>query len=437
MKQISNAPQAWKASGPLWIGMTALAVLIGVLGVWGVQARIAGAVIATGMIQVESNRQVLQHPQGGVVGALLVKDGDVVSAGDIVLRLDDTQLRSELAIIEGQLFEILARKTRLEAERDGLETILIPDELKEMAAQDPSVQALIDGQTRLFEARAMSLQQSAEQIVEQIAQAENQIDGAAAQLAALETQSSLIQTELTDSQTLLEKGLTPASRVSSLQREEARLLGEIGNITANIAQLRGQIAALNIERIALTTRLREEAITTLRDMQVQEVELVQRRFSTKDTLSRMDLRAPVSGVIYDSRIFALQAVISPAEPVMYIIPQDQPMVVSARVDPIHVDQVHVGQQATLRFAALDQRLTPEIFGRVTKLSADVFTDDATGASYYQAELIPIEGEMAKLGEQTLLPGMPVEAFIKTGERSPLNYLAKPLTDYFTRAFRDG
>lgn len=437
MKQISNAPQAWKASGPLWIGMTALAVLIGVLGVWGVQARIAGAVIATGMIQVESNRQVLQHPQGGVVGALLVKDGDVVSAGDIVLRLDDTQLRSELAIIEGQLFEILARKTRLEAERDGLETILIPDELKEMAAQDPSVQALIDGQTRLFEARAMSLQQSAEQIVEQIAQAENQIDGAAAQLAALETQSALIQTELTDSQTLLEKGLTPASRVSSLQREEARLLGEIGNITANIAQLRGQIAALNIERIALTTRLREEAITTLRDMQVQEVELVQRRFSTKDTLSRMDLRAPVSGVIYDSRIFALQAVISPAEPVMYIIPQDQPMVVSARVDPIHVDQVHVGQQATLRFAALDQRLTPEIFGRVTKLSADVFTDDATGASYYQAELIPIEGEMAKLGEQTLLPGMPVEAFIKTGERSPLNYLAKPLTDYFTRAFRDG
>lgn len=437
MKQISNAPQAWKASGPLWIGMTALAVLIGVLGVWGVQARIAGAVIATGMIQVESNRQVLQHPQGGVVGALLVKDGDVVSAGDIVLRLDDTQLRSELAIIEGQLFEILARKTRLEAERDGLETILIPDELKEMAAQDPSVQALIDGQTRLFEARAMSLQQSAEQIVEQIAQAENQIDGATAQLAALETQSALIQTELTDSQTLLEKGLTPASRVSSLQREEARLLGEIGNITANIAQLRGQIAALNIERIALTTRLREEAITTLRDMQVQEVELVQRRFSTKDTLSRMDLRAPVSGVIYDSRIFALQAVISPAEPVMYIIPQDQPMVVSARVDPIHVDQVHVGQQATLRFAALDQRLTPEIFGRVTKLSADVFTDDATGASYYQAELIPIEGEMAKLGEQTLLPGMPVEAFIKTGERSPLNYLAKPLTDYFTRAFRDG
>lgn len=164
---------------------------------------------------------------------------------------------------------------------------------------------------------------------------------------------------------------------------------------------------------------------------------MQRRLSSLETLSRTDLRAPVSGVVYDSRVFALQSVVSPAEPIMYIIPQDQPMVVSARIDPIHVDQVHVGQEASLRFAAFDQRMTPEVFGHVTKLSADVFTDQATGISYYQVELIPSEGEMQKLGGQTLLPGMPVEAFIKTAERSPLNYLAKPLTDYFVRAFREG
>ena len=242
---------------------------------------------------------------------------------------------------------------------------------------------------------------------------------------------------MTDTKSLFDKGLTPASRVSALQREQARLLGEIGSLTANVAQLRGQIAALNIERIALTTRLREEAISTLRDQQFQEVELVQRRLSTLETLSRTDLRAPVGGVVYDSRVFALQSVVSPAEPIMFIIPQDQPMVVSARIDPIHVDQVHVGQEASLRFAAFDQRMTPEVFGRVTKLSADVLTDQATGISYYQVELIPSEGEMQKLGGQTLLPGMPVEAFIKTAERSPLNYLAKPLTDYFVRAFREG
>ncbi|WP_272008225.1 HlyD family type I secretion periplasmic adaptor subunit [Roseovarius sp. ZX-A-9] len=433
----TDETRKWKATGPLLVGAIALVVLVGVLGYWSVNARIAGAVIASGMIQVESNRQVLQHPQGGVVGELLVKDGDIVSSGDVLLRFDDKLLRSELAIIEGQLFELLARKARLQAERDGLDALPAPDALLAEAMADPDVQALIDGQQRLFGARADTLRQSAEQISEQIAQAENQIDGAGAQLAALETQRDLIETELADTKSLFDKGLAPASRVSALQREQARLLGEIGSLTANVAQLRGQIAALNIERIALTTRLREEAITTLRDQQFQEVELVQRRLSTLETLSRTELRAPVSGVVYDSRVFALQAVISPAEPIMYIIPQDQPMIVSARIDPIHVDQVHVGQEASLRFAAFDQRMTPEVLGRVTKLSADVFTDQVTGLSYYQVELIPLPDEMQKLGGQTLLPGMPVEAFIKTAERSPLNYLAKPLTDYFTRAFREG
>jgi HlyD family secretion protein len=427
----------WKATGPLLVGALALTILVGVMGAWSVQARIAGAVIASGMIQVESNRQVLQHPQGGVVGALLAKDGDTVNAGDVVLRFDDALLRSDLAIVEGQLFELLARKARLQAERDGLKGLPTLDPLLSEVADRPSIRALIAGQERLFAARAVTLTQSSEQIAEQIAQTKNQIDGATAQHAALGTQRDLIETELTDTRSLLEKGLVPVSRVSALQREQARLIGEIGNLTASIAQLRGQIAGLNIERIALTTRLREEAITTLRDLQFQEVELIQRRISTLDTLSHMDLRAPVNGVIYDSRVFALQSVISPAAPIMYIIPQDQPMVVSARVDPIHIDQVHVGQDATLRFAAFDQRMTPEVFGRVTKLSADVFTDETTGVSYYQVELMPSLGELAKLGEQKLLPGMPVEAFIKTAERSPLSYLAKPLTDYFVRAFREG
>lgn len=433
----SHSPARWKASGPLLLGFLALAVLVGVLGYWSVQARISGAVIASGMIQVESNRQVLQHPQGGVVGELLVKDGDTVRAGDVLLRFDDAQLRSELAIIEGQLFELLARKLRLEAERDGLEALPPPGDLLAEAAKDPSVKALIEGQQRLFEARAQTLVQNEEQISEQIAQAEYQIEGAQAQLAALETQKELIVSELSDSQDLFDKGLAPISRVLALRREQARLLGQIGNLTAGVAQLRGRIAGFNIERIALTSRLREEAISTLRDLQFQEVELVQRRLSTKETLSRMDLRAPANGVVYGSRVFTIQAVISPAEPIMYIIPQDQPMVVSARIDPIHVDQVHVGQNASLRFAAFDQRMTPEIIGHVTKLSADVFADEVSGLSYYRVELMPEQDELLKLGDQVLLPGMPVEAFIKTGERAPLSYLTKPLTDYFARAFRDG
>ena len=427
--------KAWRAWIPLSIGFGALVVLVGVLGVWSVTARIAGAVIASGMIQVESNRQVVQHPQGGVVGEILAKDGDTVMAGDVVMRLDDSLLQSELAIVQGQLFEIKARQARLVAERDGLDKIELPEDLVEAQADSPEIAKMIKGQRSLFFARAETLTREADQISEQIAQANNQIEGTEAQLAAFQTQQELILSELEDAQSLLEKGLAQASRVSSLQREQARLLGEIGSLKATLAQVRGQIAALEIQVLKLTTTRREEANTTLSDLQYREIELAERRLSLRETLSRMEIRSPVSGVVYDSQIFALQAVLSPAAPIMYVIPQDQPLVVAARIESINIDQVHVGQEASLRFVAFEQRTTPEIFGQVSRISADVFKDEVTGQSFYRAELLPNEEELDKLGGQKLLPGMPVEAFIRTAERSPLSYLAKPLTDYFNKAFR--
>ena len=435
-KQPHHPKRVWRAWMPLSIGFVALAVLVGVIGVWSVQARIAGAVIASGMIEVESNRQVVQHPQGGVVGEILAKDGDAVTAGDIVLRLDNTMLKSELAIIEGQLSEIKARKARLSAERDGLADLQMTDELSKTAAEDPVLQELIAGQRRLFEARAISIRREADQLKEQITQTGNQIIGAQAQFEALQTQEALIKQELEDSEGLLEKGLIQSTRVSGLRREYARLLGETGNLNAEIARLRGQIAGLDIQILRLTTTRREEAITTLRDLSSREIELAETRLSLRETLSRMDVRSPVAGVVYGSEVFARQAVLSPAQPIMYVIPQDQPLVVAARIDSIHIDQVHVGQEVSLRFVSFDQRLTPEIFGQVARVSADVFTDEATGLSYYQAELLPNEAELTKLGGQELLPGMPVEAYIRTGERSPLSYLAKPMADYFNKAFRE-
>lgn len=432
MTKKSAQDHAWL---PLGLGFAALALLIGVLGVWSVKARIAGAVIASGMIQLENNRQVVQHPQGGVVGEISVKNGDTVVAGQVLLRLDGTNLRSELTIVEGQLFEIHARKARLEAERDGSSTMTVPRALADVLRQHPEVQSMIDGHRRLFDARLESLQRETDQILEQIDQGHNQIEGTSAQLAAFKTQQDLISKELTDAQALLAKGLTQAARVSSLQREQARLLGEIGNLVATIAQLRGQIAALGIQQIKLATTRREEANTTLSDLQYREIELAERRLALHETLSRMAIRSPVAGVIYGSQVFALQAVISPAAPIMYIIPQDQPLVVSARIQAVHIDQVYVGQAASLRFTAFEQRSTPEILGRVARISADVFSDEATGLSFYQAELLPDAGELDKLGGQKLLPGMPVEAFIRTAERSPLSYLTKPMTDYFVKAFR--
>jgi HlyD family type I secretion membrane fusion protein len=424
------------AGGPLFIGYLTLVILIGVLGVWSVKARIAGAVIASGMIQVENNRQVLQHPEGGVVGALLARDGDRVEAGDVVLRLDDKLLRSELAIIRNQLNELRARKGRLIAERDEADSVTFDPLLVAQDGGGGEVTSLMEGQSRLFEARRLSLRQETTQIENQIGQTGDQIDGSLAQLEASESQTSFLVSELEDVQSLFDKGLAQASRLSALRREEARLVGEIGQIRATIAQLKGDIARLEIEKLRLKSSRREEAIGGLRDLSAQEIELAERELATQDTLSKMELRTPVSGVIYGSRVFALQSVISPAEPIMFVIPQDQPLIVSARIESIHIDQVHVGQDAALRFSAFDQRTTPEIFGTVSKLSADVFTDETTGQSYYQAELLPKPEELIKLEGQTLLPGMPVETFIKTAERSPLSYLLKPLMDYFNKAFRE-
>lgn len=422
--------------GPLFIGYFALCVLIGVIGVWSAQARIAGAVIASGMIEVENNRQILQHPQGGVVGELLARDGDRVEAGDVVLRLDDQLLQSELAIVTNQLNVLRARKARLVAEADETDTIAFDTLLLAAAAENPEINLLIDGQTRLFRARNKSLEQEEEQIENQVVQTKDQITGSSRQLAATQNQSALLIDELADVQTLFDKGLAQASRVSALKRERARLLGEVGQFEARIAQLEGNIARLEIEKLRLRSVRREQAIASLRDLSVQEIELAERELSTRDTLSKMAMRTPVSGVIYGSRVFAVQSVISPADPVMYVIPQDQPLIVAARIAAIHIDQVHVGQDAALRFSAFDQRTTPEIFGTVSKISADVYTDEVSGQTYYLANLVPKSGELAKLDTQVLLPGMPVEIFIRTVERSPFSYLVKPLMDYFNKAFRE-
>lgn len=436
MSEISIPNSKWTATRPLWIGFLAMLVLVFVLGGWGIFARISGAVIASGLVQVENNRQVIQHPLGGVVGEILAKDGDRVTAGQIVLRLDTTLLDSELAIIQGQLFEIQARQVRLQAERDGLDKMALSKPLVEERSASAEFQELIAGQTRLFEARKESLQRESEQLAEQILQTRNEILGTQAQLVALEKQRRLVDTEILDSEFLYEKGLAQASRLSSLRREEARLSGEIGSLNAGTAQLKGQIAALEIQKLKLVTLRREEAIGRLRDLQFQEIELRERGISLRDTLAKMKIRSPSSGVVYGSQVFAIQSVISAAQPIMYVIPQDQRLIVSARVEAIHVDQVQIGQDVTLRFAAFDQRQTPELSGRVSNLSADVFLDETSGMSFYQAEIILEEGELDKLGAQELLPGMPVDAFIKTGDRSPISYLTKPLTDYFTKSLRE-
>jgi len=426
----------WSAVRPILLGVIALLFLVGGVLTWSIITTIAGAVIASGQLEVESNRQIIQHPEGGVVGVIYADDGDVVEAGEILIRLDDTMLRSELAIIESQYYELIARRGRLRAESEDSDVIRFDDGLLEIAEENAEVAELVGGQIRLFNARIDSNQQQISQLRERQTQIDELIQGRSVQLSALNEQLDLIAEELIDQQSLLDRGLAQASRVLSLRREDASLRGQVGELVASVAESRGRIAELEIEIIRLQTTRQEEAITTLRDMQYRENELRERRLSSIETLSRLEIRAPVSGIVYGSTVHAVRSVIRSADPVMYIVPQDSPLVIASRIETINIDQVVVGQEAVLRFAAFDQRTTPELYGVVTRISADVLTDEVTGLKFYEAQILPYDGEIEKLGGLELVPGMPVDAFIQTGERSPLTFLIKPLTDYFTKAFRE-
>lgn len=431
-----GSPPRWSGAFPIGVGVAALVVLIGGLGVWSVTARLTGAVVTSGLIEVESNRQVVQHPDGGVVGAIYVKESDEVAEGDILLRIDGRQLQSGLTIIEGQLREISARQSRLRAERDGDQEISFDEDILELIEVDSASRQQVEVARELFNARREALAQESDLLREQNLQIDNRIEGAQAQLDALADQAVLLDDELDDLKELLRQKLTQASQVSALEREKARLEGQAGRLKAEQAELRGQGASNKISLLQLTTKRREEAVTMLRDLQYRKIELTERQIELADTLSRLEVRAPVSGIIYNLQVFSPQAVVRPAEPLMYIIPQDRPLVVSARINAIDIADVFVGQDVALRFPALDQRTTPEIMGKIGRVSADVLQDEATGATYYTTEILPLENEILKLGDQTLLPGMPVEAFIQTGDRTPLSFLVSPLTNFFDGAFRE-
>ena len=434
---MSDLKTSWSARGPLTIGVFALLLLLGGFGSWAVFSELSGAVIASGRIEVDQNRQVVQHLDGGVVAEILVDEGDLVEAGQTLIRLDSTLLASNLAIVEGQLFELMARRGRLEAERDKSDTVQFDAELLDIAATDSNVQDIIDGQRRLFLARLDSLQGEIDQLGKRRAQIADQVRGIEAQQDALKIQLALIVEELNDQRSLLEKGLAQASRVLALQREEASLSGRVGELAASKAQAEGRITETEIEIIKLDTRRREEAITRLRDLQYRELELAEQRRSLREQLARLDIAAPTSGVVYGLQVYTPRSVIRAADPVLYIVPQDRPLVIAAQVPVIHVDKTFTGQDVILRFSALDQRNTPELYGTVTKISADAFTDEKTGISYYRSQIILRDGEMAKLPDNVkLVPGMPVEAYLRTGDHAPIAYLMKPLTDYFVKAFRE-
>jgi HlyD family type I secretion membrane fusion protein len=427
----------WPARGPKLLGFFGLLILVGGFGTWAVMSSIAGAIVASGRIEVDRNRQIVQHLDGGIVADILVDEGDLVTKGALLIRLDAEELTSKQEINEGKLFEIMARVGRLEAERDGAAAIEFDQELSSLVPDRRDVGELVQGQQHLFQARMASVTQEVEQLEKRKAQIADQISGVRAQQASRRTQLELIGEELRGLQGLLEKGLTEVTRVLALRRARAELEGSLGELIATEAEARGKITEIDIEILRLGTRRREEAIEQLRDLSAQMRELMEVRSNLRERLARLNIAAPVSGIVYDLRVRTPRSVIRPADPVLYLVPQDRPLVIAAHVAPTDINEVHREQTVLLRLSALHQQRTPEMAGRVTQVSADAFKDESSGLAYYRVEIELVPGEMEKLPAGTvLIPGMPVESFIRTADRSPMTFLLRPLADYFVRAFRE-
>ena len=421
---------------PLFFGIGLIVTMLVGLVTWSSLVVIASAVISQGRVETQINQQVVQHPEGGVVANVFVKDSDLVSAGDLLLRLDGSYLSTELKIVESQYFELLARKGRLEAERGDLPKVQFASELLSAGKLDSAIQQLIDGQADLFVARKLSLAKTMEQLHERQIQIDNQILGIDAQLKSLNTQIELIRKELSSQKFLFDDGLTISSKLLSLQREEASLSGKIGELQSSRALAQARQTEINVETLRMQTQYRVDAETELRDTGFKILEFAERRRALQLKIQQLDIRAPSEGIIHAMNVKAAGSVVRAAEPILFLIPKNQPLIVSSRVSPADIDQVKIGAEVEIRFTALGARETPQLLGKVTQISPDTLTDKASGAVYYKATIELSDVELAKLGDRKLVQGMPAEVFIRTGETTPLAYLTKPLSQYFAKAWRE-
>ncbi len=416
-------------------GIAVVVFLVGGVGGWAATTDITGALIAPGSIVVDSNVKKVQHPTGGIVGEVRVRDGDKVKIGDIVVRLDETVTRANLAVVTKGLTELMARKARLEAERDSSGAVKFPAELL-ARAQEPEVAAVLQSERKLFELRNTARTGQKAQLRQRISQLDEEISGLAAQRDAKVKEVALIERELTGVRELFQKNLVQLNRLTQLEREATRLEGERGQYVAATAQAKGKISELELQIIQIDQDLSSEVAREMREVDGKIGEFVERKVTAEDQLRRIDIRAPQDGTVFQSNVHTVGGVISAGDAIMLIVPAADNLTVEAKVNPQDIDQLRVGQTALLRFTTFNQRTTPEIDGKVTRISADISTDQRTGLSYYTVRIGLPPAEVAKLGDVTLVPGMPVEAFVQTGQRTVMSYLVKPFYDQLTRAFRE-
>ena len=415
-------------------GLVIVAVLGGGVGGWAGTMKLSGALIAPGSVVVDSNVKKVQHPTGGIVGELRVRDGDRVKVGDVVVRLDDTVTRANLAIVTKGLNELTARKARLESERDGANDVLFPADLI-ARVNDPEVAAVVDSERKLFELRRSARIGQKEQLRQRIGQLKEEVRGYRAQQEAKTKEIELIEREMVGVRDLWKQKLVPITRLTELERQAARLEGESAQLIAQTAQVGGKIAETELQIIQIDRDLSSEVAKETREIDGKLGEFVERKVTAEDQLKRVDIRSPQDGTVFQATVHTVGGVITAGDPIMLIVPEADNLTVEAKVNPQDIDQVKIGQIALLRLSAFNQQATPEINGAVTRISADATSDQRTGLTYYTIRIAMAPQEVAKLGDVTVIPGMPVEAFVQTGERTMLSYFLKPLNDQLMRVFR--
>ena len=419
------------------VGMVIVGFVTFGIGGWATTSELTGAVIGQGVLVVDSSVKKVQHPTGGVVGELRVREGDKVLAGDILLRLDETQTLANATIVSKSFDELVARQARLEAERDNADQITFPKLLLERT-RDPASEAAraIAAERSLFDLRRQARGGQKAQLKERSAQLQEEIKGYLGQAEAKQREVDFVHKELEGIRTLFEKRLVPMNRLTALERDTARLEGERSQLSGMTAQAKGKIAEIELQIIQIDQDLRTEVGKDLIETRSKISELAERKTAAVDQLYRIDIRAPQSGRVHQLTVHTVGGVISPGEQIMLIVPDADALAVEVKIAPRDIDQVYVGQAASMRFAAFDQKTTPEIEGEVSLVSADLTQEQRTGTSYYTARVLLKPEEVARLGNAKLLPGMPVDVFIKTPGRTAFSYLIKPLRDQAERAFKE-
>lgn len=421
------------------VGAAMVVAFVGCIGGWAATSELAGAVIAPGSVTVESSVKKVQHPTGGVVKEILVREGSVVEEGQVLVRLDDTVTRSTLGVVRSQLDENTARQARLLAEREGADAIRFPQDLLSRQSE-ASVAAAVNGEEKLFESRKAARAGQRSQLRERIAQSNEEVRGLGAQQEAKKGEIKLIAEELVGVSDLYRKNLVSISRFMQLQREQTRLEGEHGQFIAEIARARAKISETELQIIQLEQDFRTEVLKDLRDAQGKIAELIERLVGAEDQLKRIDIRSPRSGIVNSLTIHTVGGVIGNGETIMQIVPQGDELIVEAKVAPQDIDQIGQGAPAVVRIAAGNQRTTPELAGVLTHVSADLTREQANAATpaqaFYVVRASLPEAEVKRLGDFRLVPGMPAEVFIQTYARTPLQYLIKPLREQIARTFRE-